>query len=183
MKDTVKRPPFGSVLTSHMAVATYADGKWSAFDVKPVAPISLSPAAHVLHYASTCFEGFKAFRQPDDKVKIFRMDMHIRRMQQSARQLTLPEPDPEQLAAMVRSVINRCTDEVPKAPGALYLRPLLIGTMPLSPPASELAGLTPAIATSPEPLLAFLEREPDRARKPGMGLLRGRHEAAAHPGR
>jgi branched-chain amino acid aminotransferase len=129
MKDTVKRPPFGSVLTSHMAVATYADGKWSAFDLNPVAPISLSPAAHVLHYASTCFEGFKAFRQPDDKIKIFRMDMHIRRMQQSARQLTLPEPDPEQLAAMVRAVINRCKDEVPKAPGALYLRPLLIGTM------------------------------------------------------
>jgi branched-chain amino acid aminotransferase len=129
MNDTVKRPSFGSVLTSHMAVATYQDGKWGASEVKPVAPISLSPAAHVLHYASTCFEGFKAFRQPDGTVKIFRMDMHIRRMQQSARQLTLPEPDPEQLAAMVRAVINRCKDEVPAAPGALYLRPLLIGTM------------------------------------------------------
>lgn len=129
MNDTVKRPSFGSVLTSHMAVATYQDGKWGASEVKPVAPISLSPAAHVLHYASTCFEGFKAFRQPDGKVKIFRMDMHIRRMQQSARQLTLPEPDPEQLASMVRAVINRCKDEVPEAPGALYLRPLLIGTM------------------------------------------------------
>src|SRR5450755_2417944 len=129
MNDTVKRPSFGSVLTSHMAVATFQDGKWGASEVKPVAPITLSPAAHVLHYASTCFEGFKAFRQPDGAVKIFRMDMHIRRMQQSARQLTLPEPETEQLAAMVRAVINRCKDEVPKAPGALYLRPLLIGTM------------------------------------------------------
>ncbi len=129
MNDSAKRPPFGSVLTSHMAVAAYADGKWGAFDLKPVAPISLSPAAHVLHYASTCFEGFKAFRQPDDRIKIFRMDMHIRRMQQSARQLILPEPETEQLAAMVRAVINRCQDEVPKAPGALYLRPLLFGTM------------------------------------------------------
>ena len=129
MNDTAKRPSFGSVLTSHMAVATYQDGKWGASEVRPVAPISLSPAAHVLHYASTCFEGFKAFRQPDGIVKIFRMDMHIRRMQQSARLLTLPEPDPEQLASMVRAVINRCKDEVPEAPGALYLRPLLIGTM------------------------------------------------------
>jgi branched-chain amino acid aminotransferase len=50
-------------------------------------------------------------------------------MQQSARQLTLPEPETEQLASMVRAVINRCKDEVPEAPGALYLRPLLIGTM------------------------------------------------------
>ncbi len=129
MNDTVKRPSFGAVLTSHMAVANFQDGQWGPSEVKPVEPITLSPAAHVLHYASTCFEGFKAFRQPDGRVKIFRMDMHIRRMQQSARQLTLPEPDPEQLAAMVRAVINRCKDEVPEAPGALYLRPLLIGTM------------------------------------------------------
>src|ERR1700689_3219551 len=128
-REPQPRPAFGPLLTSHMSAATYRDGRWSAAELKPVGPIELSPAAHVLHYASTCFEGFKAFRQPDDKIKIFRMDMHIRRMQQSARQLTLPEPDPEQLAAMVRAVINRCKDEVPKAPGALYLRPLLIGTM------------------------------------------------------
>jgi branched-chain amino acid aminotransferase len=129
MTDPIQRPAFGSVLTSHMAVAAYQDGKWGSFDVTPVAPVSLSPAAHVLHYASTCFEGFKAYRQPDGSVKIFRMDMHIRRMQQSARQLILPEPEPEQLAAMVRAVIRRCRDEVPEAPGALYLRPILFGTM------------------------------------------------------
>lgn len=130
MTTAPPRPSFGSVLTSHMAVANFDDGRWNGFDVQPVAPLSLSPAAHVLHYASTCFEGFKAFRQPDGSVKIFRLDMHIRRMQQSARQLVLPEPQTDQLAAMVRAVINRCLAEVPEAPGALYLRPLLIGTMP-----------------------------------------------------
>ena len=129
MSDAIKRPSFGSVLTSHMAVAAYDGTRWGEFAVQPVAPLSLSPAAHVLHYASTCFEGFKAFRQPDGSVKIFRLDMHIRRMQQSARQLVLPEPPTEQLAAMVRAVINRCLAEVPEAPGALYLRPLLIGTL------------------------------------------------------
>jgi branched-chain amino acid aminotransferase len=130
MSEPVKRPAFGSVLTSHMAIAAYQDGRWGEFDVKPVAPLAISPAAHVLHYASTCFEGFKAFLQPDGAVKIFRMDMHIRRMQQSARQLILPEPETAQLASMVRAVIKRCRDEVPEAPGALYLRPLLFGTMP-----------------------------------------------------
>jgi branched-chain amino acid aminotransferase len=129
MSDPIKRPSFGSVLTSHMAVASHDGSRWGEFAVQPVAPLSLSPAAHVLHYASTCFEGFKAFRQPDGSVQIFRLDMHIRRMQQSARQLVLPEPDTTQLAAMVRAVIHRCLDEVPEAPGALYLRPLLIGTM------------------------------------------------------
>jgi branched-chain amino acid aminotransferase len=111
-----------------MAVASYEGGRWSASEIKPVAPIELSPAAHVLHYASTCFEGFKAFRRADGSVHIFRMDRHIQRMRQSARQLVLPEPDAAQVADMVRAVINRCRDAVPEAPGALYLRPILFGT-------------------------------------------------------
>jgi branched-chain amino acid aminotransferase len=111
-----------------MAVATYHGGRWSAAEIKPVAPIELSPAAHVLHYASTCFEGFKAFRRSDGSIHIFRMDRHIERMRQSARQLVLPEPDAVQLAQMVRAVIDRCREAVPEAPGALYLRPILFGT-------------------------------------------------------
>ena len=123
-----QRPAFGTVLTSHMAVANYAGGKWQSSELKPVEPITLSPAAHVLHYASTCFEGFKAFRRADGSIHVFRMDRHIERMRQSARQLVLPEPDAQQLADMVKSVITRCKDAVPEAPGALYLRPMLIGT-------------------------------------------------------
>jgi branched-chain amino acid aminotransferase len=123
-----QRPAFGTLLTSHMAVATYQGDRWSPSEIKPVAAIELSPAAHVLHYASTCFEGFKAFRRADGSVHIFRMDRHIQRLRQSARQLVLPEPDAAQLADMVRAVINRCRDAVPEAPGALYLRPILFGT-------------------------------------------------------
>jgi branched-chain amino acid aminotransferase len=123
-----QRPAFGTLLTSHMAVATHQGGRWSPSEIKPVAPIELSPAAHVLHYASSCFEGFKAFRRGDGSIHIFRMDRHIQRMRQSARALVLPEPDAAQLAGMVRAVIDRCRDAVPEAPGALYLRPILFGT-------------------------------------------------------
>ena len=128
MTTATPRPAFGSVLTRQMAVAAYRAGRWSDFEVKPVAPIELSPAAHVLHYASTCFEGFKAFRHADGSIRTFRMNRHIQRMRQSARHLVLPEPDAAQLADMVRTLIRACRDEVPEAPGALYLRPLLIGT-------------------------------------------------------
>ena len=123
-----QRPAFGTLLASHMAVATYQGQKWSQSEIKPVAPLEISPAAHVLHYASTCFEGFKAFRRPDGSIHVFRMDRHIQRMRQSARQLVLPEPDAAQLADMVKAVIQRCRDAVPEAPGALYLRPMLFGT-------------------------------------------------------
>jgi branched-chain amino acid aminotransferase len=109
-------------------VATHRDGKWSQSEIKPVGPIEISPAAHMLHYASTCFEGFKAFRRADGSVHIFRMDRHIQRLQQSTRQLVLPEPDAAQVADMVRAVIKRCRDAVPEAPGALYLRPIIFGT-------------------------------------------------------
>jgi len=128
MTSQPQRPAFGTLLTSHMAVATYQGGQWSASEIKPVAPLKLSPAAHVLHYASSCFEGFKAFRRADGSVHVFRMDRHIQRLRQSARQLVLPEPDPKALGDMVRAVIDRCRDAVPEAPGALYLRPILFGT-------------------------------------------------------
>jgi branched-chain amino acid aminotransferase len=143
MSTKPQRPAFGTVLASHMAVATFQGGRWSEHAITPIAPIELSPAAHVLHYASTCFEGFKAFRWKDGGVHVFRMDRHIARMRQSARHLVLPEPDPEQLAAMVKAVIARCRDAVPEAPGALYLRPLLFGTT-----ANIGAAATPAVEAS-----------------------------------
>ena len=124
------RPAFGTILAPTMAVARFRDGKWSSHEARPVGPIELHPAAHVLHYASSCFEGFKAYRWADGSINVFRMDRHIERMRQSARALVLPEPDPAQLAQMIRLTIEQNRDEVPEAPGALYLRPLLFGTTP-----------------------------------------------------
>src|ERR1700732_104050 len=127
MTSQPQRPAFGTLLTSPRAGAPYSNG-WSQSEIKPVGPIEISPAAHMLHYGSSCFEGFKAYRRADGSVHTFRMDRHIQRLQQSARQLVLPEPAAAQGADMVRAVINRCRDAVPEAPGALYLRPILFGT-------------------------------------------------------
>lgn len=125
---TAPRPAFGTVLAEQMAVATFRDGQWSRHELRPLGTLEIHPAAHVLHYASTCFEGFKAYRWADGSVNVFRMDRHIERMRHSARALALPEPDAGQLAEMVRQVIDRNRAQVPEAPGALYLRPLLFGT-------------------------------------------------------
>jgi branched-chain amino acid aminotransferase len=122
--------PFGSILTDKMAVASFRDGAWGEAEIRVTGPLEIHPAAHALHYGSSCFEGFKAYRRADGSIQIFRMDRHIERMRQSARVLVLPEPDPAQLASMVQVLVDRCRDDVPEAPGALYLRPLLFGTMP-----------------------------------------------------
>jgi branched-chain amino acid aminotransferase len=186
------RPAFGTLLTSHMAVATYSQGRWSKSEIKPVAPIELSPAAHVLHYASTCFEGFKAFRRADGSVHVFRMDRHIQRMQQSARQLALPEPDAAQLANMVRAVINRCRDAVPEAPGALYLRPILFGTTAnIGAAATPAADASLLVLASPvwdyfsggmKPLRILVDDENTRsAAQMGMVKTGGNYAAALGP--
>jgi len=124
------RPAFGTVLAPTMVVSKYRDGKWTPMDARPVGPLDIHPAAHVLHYASTCFEGFKAYRWADGSVNVFRMDRHIERLRQSARALVLPEPDAAQLSQMIRATIDQNRKDVPEAPGALYMRPLLFGTTP-----------------------------------------------------
>jgi branched-chain amino acid aminotransferase len=122
--------PFGSLLADKMSVARYRDGAWGPAEIQTTGTLPLHPAMHALHYGSECFEGFKAYKHADGSIKVFRMDRHIDRMRQSARALVLPEPDARQLADMVLQLIDRCRGDVPDAPGALYLRPLLVGTMP-----------------------------------------------------
>src|SRR5579872_1304105 len=124
------RAPFGTALAPNMTCATYREGRWGAAETLATGPIPLHPAAHVLHYSSTCFEGFKAYRWADGSINVFRMERHIERMRQSARGLMLPEPDPAQLATMIRSAVQANRSAVPEAPGALYLRPILFGTTP-----------------------------------------------------
>jgi branched-chain amino acid aminotransferase len=175
-----------------MAVAPYQEGRWGASEIKPVAPIELSPAAHVLHYASTCFEGFKAFRRADGSIHVFRMDRHIQRMRQSARQLVLPEPDAAQLAGMVRAVIDRCRDAVPEAPGALYLRPILFGTTAnIGAAATPTAEASLIVLASPvwdyfsggaKPLRILVDDENTRsAAQMGMVKTGGNYAAALGP--
>ena len=188
----VQRPAFGTVLVDHMSVASYRDGQWGAPELKPVGPLEISPAAHVLHYASTCFEGFKAYRWKDGSINVFRMDRHIERLRQSARSLVLPEPSEALLAGMITSVIDRCRAQVPEAPGALYLRPLLFGTLAnigaAATPSSEATLIVMAspvwdyFAQGMKPLRIYVEEEKSRtASHLGMVKTGGNYAAAMGP--
>lgn len=188
----VQRPAFGTVLTDQMSVVQYRDGQWGTPELKPVGPIEISPAAHVLHYASTCFEGFKAYRWKDGSVNVFRMDRHIERMRQSARQLVLPEPPEALLTGMITAVIDRCRAQVPEAPGALYLRPLLFGTLAnIGAAATPSTEATLIVMASPvwdyfaqgmKPLRIYVEEEKSRtATHLGMVKTGGNYAAAMGP--
>jgi branched-chain amino acid aminotransferase len=188
----VQRPAFGTVLVDHMSVAQFRGDQWGSPQLRPVGPIEISPAAHVLHYASTCFEGFKAYRWKDGSINVFRMDRHIERMRQSARSLVLPEPPEALLAGMITSVIDCCRAQVPDAPGALYLRPLLFGTLPnigaAATPSNEATLIVMAspvwdyFAQGMKPLRIYVEEEKSRtATHLGMVKTGGNYAAAMGP--
>lgn len=96
----------------------------------PSNSIQLHPGAHVLHYASTCFEGLKAFRHADGSVKVFRIDRNVARLAQSARLLALPELDEGFVTQMILDTVKRFESDVPQPPGSMYIRPTLFGTEP-----------------------------------------------------
>ncbi len=120
---------FGTEFCQQMAIARFADGAWSSASIEALKPLEMHPASHVFHYASTCFEGFKAYRWEDGKARIYRLHDHIARMQKSAASLRLPIPDAELLAGMVVDLVAAHVDDIPSPPSSLYLRPTLIGTL------------------------------------------------------
>jgi branched-chain amino acid aminotransferase len=121
---------FGTEFCDRFAIARFDGGEWQTPEIRPLEPIALHPASHVFHYASTCFEGFKAYRWPDGKARIYRLHDHVARMRKSAASLRLPVPDIKMLAGMVVDLVATHADDIPAPPSSLYLRPTLIGTTP-----------------------------------------------------
>ena len=120
---------FGSEFCDNFAIARFEEGAWQAPSIEPLAPLPMHPAAHVFHYASSCFEGFKAYRWGDGRAHIFRLHDHVERMRKSAASMRLPAPDADLLAGMVIDLVAKHVDDIPEPPSSLYLRPTLIGTL------------------------------------------------------
>lgn len=120
-------PPFCTSFLETMTITAFTEGQWQPHQTQPLQPLSLHPAAHVLQYAGTCFEGIKVFHGVDGIDRIFRMDQHIARFRNSARLLCLPVPPAELVETMIRALVARLRDHIPPHSGALYVRPTLIG--------------------------------------------------------
>jgi branched-chain amino acid aminotransferase len=120
---------FGRLFTEHMVSIRYENGSWQKGELVPYGPITLDPAASVLHYGQAIFEGFKAYRQPDGSIATFRPEANAKRFQQSARRLAMPEL-PVELFVGASDVLLRHEDAwVPSGAGqSMYMRPLMIAT-------------------------------------------------------
>lgn len=121
---------FGYVPTDYNVRCYYRDGKWGEIEVSTSPTIEMHIAASSLHYGQEIFEGLKAFRGKDGKIRIFRLDENARRIADSAKGLMMA-PIPEELfREMVLRVVKLNERFVPPygSGASLYIRPLELGT-------------------------------------------------------
>ena len=123
---------FGYVPTDYNVRCTYKDGKWGEIEVTDSQYVTLHIAASCLHYGQELFEGLKAFRGKDGKIRIFRMEENAKRFIRSAEGLVM-EPLPIDIfCEMVRKVVKLNERFIPPygTGASLYIRPLEIGLTP-----------------------------------------------------
>ncbi|WP_168626526.1 MULTISPECIES: branched-chain amino acid aminotransferase [unclassified Cryobacterium] len=125
--EILANPGFGKNFTDHMVdICWSVNGGWHRPRVQPYGPITLDPAAAVLHYGQEIFEGLKAYRHADGSIWTFRPEANAQRMQRSARRLALPELPVEYFLDSLHQLIAVDGDWVPSEPEtSLYLRPFM----------------------------------------------------------
>jgi branched-chain amino acid aminotransferase len=105
---------------------------WSAPRISPRHNLQLDPACSVFHYAMEAFEGMKAFRDPSGKLRLFRPDMNMARLNRSSGRVGLPSFSEEDLLVCIKKLVEIDQDWCPTGHGfSLYIRPCIISTHPV----------------------------------------------------
>lgn len=120
---------FGKYISDHMFQCDYFEGKWNQARILPFGDITMSPAALVLHYGQSVFEGMKAFKREDGTVCLFRVKKHYERLTRSMQRMCMPPMSEEMFVKGLEELIRIDIDWVPSQPGsALYIRPIVFAT-------------------------------------------------------
>ena len=121
---------FGYMPTDYNVRCYYRDGKWGEVEVCSDEYLKLHMAATCLHYGQEAFGGLKAYRCPDGKVRLFRVEENAARLQRTSRGIVMPEVPTELFVEMAKKVVRLNQEYIPtyESGATLYLRPLLIGT-------------------------------------------------------
>lgn len=131
--DSAEELGFGKLFTDHMLKIYYHKnlGGWQKPQITPLENLVMHPAAKVLHYAVELFEGMKAYRGVDGKIRIFRPNMNMNRMNLAAKRSGLPTFEGEEFVKCLSRLISIDSEWVPHTEAAsLYIRPTLIGIDP-----------------------------------------------------
>ncbi len=170
---------FGYRNTDYNIRCYYRNGEWGELEINSSNTINIHMSATALHYGQEAFEGLKAFKGKDGKIRIFRMDDNAKRMQDSADGILMQRFPTEKFKQAVRLAVKMNERFVPpyESGAALYIRPLLIGTGPQIgvAPADEFMFLVFVMPVGPyfpqgfKPTNLVIMREYDRAAPQGTG--------------
>jgi len=131
-KPPVDQLAFGKIFTDHMLTIDWtAERGWGTPEIKPFGNFSIHPGSKVLHYAQELFEGMKAYRGVDGKIRLFRPMHNMARMNLTASRACLPTFDGHELVECIRRLVVVDQEWVPHdTSSSLYIRPTMIGTEP-----------------------------------------------------
>jgi branched-chain amino acid aminotransferase len=181
--------------------SVWRDGGWGPLEFVEEPYLKMHIAATCLHYGQEAFEGLKAFRCKDGKVRIFRPEANGERMFNTARRACMAQVPVAMFVDAVRRVVKANEDFVPPygTGGSMYIRPLLIGTGAQIgvAPADEYTFLVMVMPVGAyykgalKPVRALIVDDWDRAAPQGMGDVKVggnyaaslfAHESAKHAG-
>jgi branched-chain amino acid aminotransferase len=186
--------PFGVITTDHMFLMNYdPEHGWHDGRIVPNAPFQIDPACMVLHYAQEVFEGMKAYRDAEGKIRLFRPEENFKRMNSSCDRLSIPPVDVDYCVEAVRQLVTLEKDWVPSAPNtSLYIRPFIFATdNHVGVHASHtyqfcilLSPVGPYYATGLAPVSIMIEEDDVRAVRGGTGFTKcgGNYAASLRAG-
>lgn len=185
LAEILANPGFGVHFTDHMFTVEWTPERgWFDARITPYGPITLDPAAAVLHYAQETFEGMKAYRHDDGSTWLFRPEANAERMIRSSHRLALPVLEVDDFLQAVEALVRVDERWVPANPDggekSLYLRPFMFAS-------EKFLGVRPSqhvtfmVIASPagayfkggvKPVTLWLTEEYTRAGRGGMGAAK-----------
>ena len=177
-----KNLPFGYMKTDYNVRCYYRNGKWGELETSSSEYIMLHMAATSLHYGQEVFEGLKAYRGKDGKIRLFRCRDNAQRMVDSAAYIQMAAPTVDMFVEAVKKAVKLNERFVPpyESGATLYVRPLLIGSGAQVgvKPSDEYLFLVfvtpvgPYFKTGFQPVDVMITRDSDRAAPLGTGHIK-----------
>lgn len=125
---SIKDLGFGKHFTDHIFMMDYdPEHGWYNPTIQPYDALPIEPGNITFHYGQTVFDGLKCYYGVDGKIRFFRVKDYLKRFNNSAKAMCIPEFDVDELYDYLRELILIDKDWVPKQEGtSLYIRPLII---------------------------------------------------------
>lgn len=161
---------------------SFRDGKWGKGRLTADFNINVPAAATCFHYGQACFEGLKAFKCKDGKIRVFRPEENARRLNKTLSHILAPEVPEDMFIGALKELIKDNEEYVPPygTGGSLYIRPFVIGTSPqigISPSKDYefvmmVMPVGPYYKSGIKPVIAYIIEEYDRAAPSGTGHVK-----------